>query len=78
MHAQRVKLKRGTTIADTFHIIGNFILKKMAANEPAVRASDSEGVRQMRIGLRRLRVAISVFSQLLGDQQTKRIKRELR
>ena len=32
----------------------------------------------MRMGLHRLRAAISLFSKLLGDRQTERIKTELR
>ena len=40
--------------------------------------SDSEGVHQMRVGLRRFRAAISLFSKLLGDKQTGRIKSELK
>ena len=31
----------------------------------------------MRVGLRRLRAAISLFSKLFGDKQTERIKSEL-
>ena len=31
----------------------------------------------MRVGLRRLRAAISLFAKLLGDQETERVKSEL-
>jgi triphosphatase len=43
-----------------------------------VRRSDSEGVHRMRVGLRRLRAAMSLFSKLLGDQETERVKSELK
>jgi triphosphatase len=52
-------------------------LRHITANETAVQRSDSEGVHQMRVGLRRLRAAISLFSKLFGDKQTERIKSEL-
>ena len=50
--------------ADAFRIIGRSILRHIAGNETAVRRSDSEGVHQMRVGLRRLRAAISLFAKL--------------
>jgi CHAD domain-containing protein len=40
--------------------------------------ADPEGVHQMRVGLRRLRAAMSLFSDLLGDEQTAAIKAELK
>jgi inorganic triphosphatase YgiF len=40
-------------------------------------ASDSEAAHQMRVGLRRLRAAMSVFKELLGDKQSERIKGEV-
>ena len=42
-----------------------------------VQRSNSEGMHQMRVGLRRLRAAISLFSKLLGDKQTERINSQL-
>jgi CHAD domain-containing protein len=50
----------------------------LAANEPAVVAGDPEGIHQMRIGVRRLRAAISVFAELLSCKQTDQIKRDLK
>src|SRR5580704_5440946 len=64
--------------ADAFRIIGRSILRHIAANEAAVRRSDSEGVHQMRVGLRRLRAAIALFAKLLGDRETERVKSELK
>ena len=63
---------------DAFRTIGRSVLRHIAGNEAAVRRSDSEGVHQMRVGLRRLRAAISLFSNLLGDQETERVKAELK
>ncbi len=59
-------------------MIGRSVLRHIAANEPAVRAADPEGVHQMRVGVRRLRAAIAVFSELLDCRQTEQIKRDLK
>jgi CHAD domain-containing protein len=53
-------------------------LKQVVDNEPALLAGDPEGVHQMRVGLRRLRAAMSLFSVLLRDPQTRAIKDELK
>jgi CHAD domain-containing protein len=47
-------------------------------NEPALLAGDPEGVHQMRVGLRRLRAAMSLFNNILQDPQTAAIKQELK
>jgi CHAD domain-containing protein len=64
--------------ADAFRVIGRSTLRHINANETAVERADSEGVHQMRVGLRRLRAAISVFAKLFGDKQTERIKSEIK
>ena len=76
--AEKIMLQRGMNTADAFRIIGRSILRHIAGNETAVRRSDSEGVHQMRVGLRRLRAAISLFAKLLGDDETERVKSELK
>jgi CHAD domain-containing protein len=78
VHAQKIKLGPDTSIAAAFQIIGNSILRQVTTNEPSVRASNPEGIHQMRIGLRRLRVAISVFAKMLSGQQTNRINKEIK
>ena len=76
--AEKISVRRGTSTADAFRSIGRSALRQIAANGPAVEYFDSEGVHQMRVGLRRIRAAISLFGELLGDRQTKRIKSELK
>ena len=76
--AEKIRLQRGMNTADAFRTIGRSVLRHIAGNEAAVRRSDSEGVHQMRVGLRRLRAAISLFAKLLGDQETERVKSELK
>ena len=63
---------------DGFKMIGGACLKQVIDNEPAIIKGDSEGVHQMRVGLRRLRAAMSLFSTLLHDPQTAAIKAELK
>ena len=47
-------------------------------NERALLAGDPEGVHQMRVGLRRLRAAMSLFSRILRDPETAALKDELK
>jgi triphosphatase len=76
--AEKIRLRRSTTAADAFRIIGRSTLRHITANETAVQSLDSEGVHQMQVGLRRLRAAISLFSELFGDKQAERIKSDLK
>jgi CHAD domain-containing protein len=62
---------------EAFRVIARSILRDLAANQAAVRDRAPEGVHRMRIDLRRLRAGLSVFSDLLDDNQTRRINAEL-
>jgi CHAD domain-containing protein len=46
-------------------------------NEEGVQAGDAEAVHQMRVGLRRLRAAMSIFKRLVDDPESEHIKAEL-
>jgi len=61
-----------------FQSIASACLRQIVANKPAILAGDPEGIHQMRIGLRRLRAAISLFSDLVADANTAPIKAELK
>jgi inorganic triphosphatase YgiF len=76
--AEKIRVRSGMSTTEAFRTIGRSILRHIAANQAAVGRSDSEGVHQMRVGLRRLRAAISLFSKLLGDPETERVKAELK
>ena len=78
VRAEIIRLQHGMSAADALRTIGRSTLRQISGNEAALGGSDSEGVHQMRVGLRRLRAAISLFSMLLGDRQTERIKSELK
>ncbi len=73
-----VALEPSMTTADAFVIIGFHCLRQVAGNELAVRQGDAEGIHQMRVGLRRLRAALSLFGDLLYGKQTRGIKSELK
>jgi inorganic triphosphatase YgiF len=74
----KIVLEHDASIVAAFQVIGRSVLRHIAANEPAVRVADPEGVHQMRVGVRRLRAAMAVFSDLLRCKQTEQIKRGLK
>jgi inorganic triphosphatase YgiF len=76
--ASRITLDRKAAASPAFQVIARSVLHHIAANEPAVLAAQPDGVHQMRIGVRRLRAAIWVFSKLLRSEQTEAIKRDLK
>lgn len=73
-----IRLDPTQTVASAFAKIGLSCLHHLAGNEAAVRKADAEGVHQMRVGLRRLRAAISVFKEIAQDERMGTIKGELR
>jgi len=73
-----VELAAGTSAREACQIIGRACLRQIIGNEPALADGHPEGVHQMRVALRRLRVAMSLFADILGDAQTAAIKSELR
>ena len=74
----KIELPAGAATREAFRIIGRACLKQIVGNEPALIKGDPEGVHQMRVGLRRLRAAMSLFGGLLRDPQTEAIKAELK
>jgi triphosphatase len=76
--AQPVDLTAGASARDAFKMIGLACLKQIICNEPALLNGDPEGVHQMRVGLRRLRAAMSLFAVILPDAQSEGIKTELK
>jgi CHAD domain-containing protein len=72
-------LKRRMTGAQAFQIIGASCLQHLMANEAIVRAaSEADAVHQMRVALRRLRAAITLFKNVVEDEQRGQIKAELK
>ncbi len=56
------ELRADMSAARAFTLIGRACLRQLLVNEPATRQRDAEALHQMRIALRRLRAAISLFS----------------
>jgi triphosphatase len=78
VEAYEIALARTTSSGEAFSAIGLSCLNHFAANEAAVRRGEPEGVHQMRVGLRRLRAAISLFKEVASGTDTDRIKTELK
>src|SRR5215468_12693689 len=62
VRAAPIDLPAGANTRDAFKMIGLGCLKQIINNEAALIRGDHEGVHQMRVGLRRLRAAISLFA----------------
>ena len=73
-----VVLMKGTDTATALQIIGFSCLRHLTGNEDAVRRRDGEGIHQMRVGLRRIRAAMSIFKDILSDGQSQGLKSQLR
>jgi triphosphatase len=78
VHATSIVLDRDATSRDAFQMIGIACLRHLALNKDAVVNGDSEGVHQMRIGIRRFRAAISVFQDMLQDPEGEAVKAGLK
>ena len=78
--AEKVKLSKDATCAEAFQIIARSCLAQMVQNETLVRLTQApDALHQMRVGLRRLRAAMSLFRpQLLTDSESDKIRDDLR
>jgi len=76
--AEPIKLAPDTATADAFGLIAACCVKQVIANKPALLAGNPDSIHQMRVGLRRLRAAISLFADILEGPETNAIKSELR
>jgi triphosphatase len=61
-----------------FQAIAHACLHQLVGNLPAMQGGDPEGLHQMRVALRRLRAAISLFAVMLADPQTQQMKAEFK
>ena len=53
-------------------------MRQLLANQPATLGGDPEGLHQMRVALRRLHAAISLFANMLLDPQTEEMKTQFK
>jgi triphosphatase len=61
-----------------FQAIARTCLHQLVGNLPATHRGDPEGLHQMRVALRRMRAAISLFADMLVDPQTQGMKAEFK
>ena len=59
--ARRVHLRRRMTVEEAFRATVLECLAQVGGNAPAIRARDPRGVHQIRVGLRRLQMALASF-----------------
>jgi inorganic triphosphatase YgiF len=77
--AEPVALERGLTTAAAFQKIGRACLVHYLRNERILRERrTTESLHQARVGVRRLRAAMTLFKDLLGDSQSATLKDQLR
>lgn len=77
--AQGVELADDLSVETAFKRIAASCLRQMAANEaPSLAGENSEGVHQLRVGLRRLRSAVSLFGSALPRQPFEPLRGRLR
>src|SRR5262249_60536796 len=61
-----------------FQAIARACLRQLVANQPATLGGDPEGLHQMRVALRRLRAAVSLFADMLLAPQTEEMKTQFK
>jgi triphosphatase len=76
--AQPLELDPKLSAAEAFERIGHHCLDQIMRNEAAALSGDPDGIHQMRVGIRRLRAAISAFRKMLPEDQRRWASEELR
>lgn len=76
--ARPVEIPAGETCTEAFRIAARNCLRQALVNLPGTRAGHAEALHQTRVGLRRLRAAISLFSDVVEGPQRRHITAELK
>ncbi len=77
--AEAVPLREGASAADAFRTIAHACLRHMRLNEAVLlERRDAGALHQMRVAIRRLRSAFSLFGDLVEDAQGERLQAELK
>jgi inorganic triphosphatase YgiF len=77
--ATRLSLHAADTVEGALSSVVDTCLGQVVANQhPVLVNEDPEGVHQMRVGLRRLRSALTLFKTVIPDAQRERIVAEVR
>src|SRR6266700_428793 len=72
------ELSAAMSAGRAFTLVARACLRHMAANVHLILGQDGNALHQMRVALRRLRAAISLFSAVVADDRAEAIKTELR
>jgi CHAD domain-containing protein len=76
VRARPVRLTRRMTVEEAFRVTVLECLAQVAANTPAVvQSREIEGLHQMRVGLRRLHVALNAFGEEFRTPQLKELRK---
>jgi len=79
VRSTEVRLGPTQSVDEAFQAIARSCLAQILANEPAAaNGIDPEGVHQMRVGVRRLRSAMALFSKILVGDEGEAIASELK
>lgn len=79
VRAAKLSIHRDAEVWEAFRAVMGNCLDQVLANDAPIRlARDMEGVHQMRVALRRLRAAISVFTDILEPDAAEPIAEDLR
>jgi triphosphatase len=76
--AEAIELVPRTTSAQAFQAIASGCIRQFLANIRFMDPRNPEALHQMRIALRRMRSAISLFAEVVRDGQVERIKTDLK
>ncbi len=76
--ANDVHLPPRIPAAEGFRRIAHECLRHLVDNFPGVARGDADALHQMRIAIRRLRTAISLFRHVIAGEETEAVKAELR
>lgn len=78
-HAKPVVFAEGATAAGAFRSVANACLTQLRLNEDVMLARrDPDALHQLRVAIRRLRSAFSLFGPLLDHPRTEELKAELK
>lgn len=61
VHARTVQLYRGMSVEQAFRATVLECIAQVSSNAPAIRAREPDGIHQVRVGLRRLQMALKSF-----------------
>ncbi len=76
--AKPIAIAPDNDVQSAFQVIARACLHQLVANQPIMLDGDPDGLHQMRVSLRRLRAAISLFSDMLANPQTDALKAEFK